>query len=361
MASPEPIPLVDLRGEIASLRTEIDAAIARVLDSGGFILGPEVSSFESELAPVGGAAHAIGVSSGTDALLVALMALGVGAGDEVVTTPFSFFATAGAISRLGARPVFADIDDDSLNLDPGLAASACSGKTRAIITVHLYGRPAITPVVDGIPVVEDAAQSLSARAVEGVCSCVSFFPTKNLGAIGDGGAVLTNDDGFADRIKLLRGHGGRPKYYHAVIGGNFRLDALQAAILRVKLPHLAAWTAARRDNAARYRALFAAASLPSGFRLPTDTPDHIYNQFVVRAPRRDALREALASAGVATEIYYPVAFHQQQCFADLGYRAGAFPVAEQAAADTLALPIYPALSESQQARVVEAIAAFYRQ
>jgi len=356
------VPLVDLAADHAALRPEIDAAIARVIDRGAFILGPEVEAFERALAPVAGGVHAIGVSSGTDALLVSLMALGIGAGDEVVTTPLSFFATAGVIARLGARPVFADIDPGSFNLDPAAAVAACTGRTRAIIPVNLYGRPAALPAPgerNGVPIVEDGAQSIGAAPVRGALLALSFFPTKNLGAVGDGGAVITDDAELAERVRRLRVHGSKPKYYHAMIGGNFRLDAIQAAVLAVKLPHLAEWTAARRRNADRYRALLASAPVPDELVVPDDTPDHIYNQFVIRAPRRDPLRAHLREHGVATEVYYPVPFHQQECFADLGYRAGAFPAAERAAAEVLALPIYPAISEAQQAYVVDTIAGFY--
>ena len=354
------IPLVDVAAEVRALRPEIDAAVARVLDSAHFINGPEVSALEDALAPVAGARFAVGVSSGTDALLVALMAMDIGPGDEVVTTPFSFFATAGAIVRLGARPVFVDVEEASLNLDPAAAAAACTARTRAILPVHLYGRPAtLPPVAERVAVIEDAAQSLGAAPLAGTCQAVSFFPTKNLGGIGDGGAVLTSDADLADRVRVLRNHGARPKYVHALVGGNFRLDALQAAVLRVKLPHLGRWCQARRDNAARYRELFAAAQVPPELCLPEDVPAHVYNQFVIRAPRRDALRDFLAAAGVATEVYYPVPFHLQRCFAHLGYEEGAFPVAEAAAREVLALPIFPSLSAAQQAYVVDRVAAFY--
>lgn len=353
------IPLVDLSAQHAQLRPELNAAINAVINSSRFIGGPQVERLEDELAPICGGAHAIGVSSGTDALLVSLMALGIGPGDEVVTTPFSFFATAGVIARLGARPVFADIEPDSFNLDPAAAASACTDRTRAILPVHLYGRPATLPAVD-LPIVEDAAQSIGASPVNGAVACLSFFPTKNLGAFGDGGAVITNDEALADKVRRLRVHGSAPKYHHALVGGNFRLDALQAAILRVKLPYLVDWTAARRRNAARYHDLLAAADLPPEVRAPDDTDDHIYNQFVVRAPRRDDLRTFLGDHGVATEVYYPVPFHLQACFADLGYSAGAFPHAETAAAEVLALPVYPELSLPQQAYVIDVISRFYR-
>jgi dTDP-4-amino-4,6-dideoxygalactose transaminase len=353
------VPLADLAAENAALRPDIDAAIARVVDSSHFIGGPELEAFERELAPVGGATHAIGVSSGTDALLVSLMALGVQPGHEVVTTPFSFFATAGVIVRMGARPVFADIDPDTFNLDPAAAATAISDRTSLIMPVNLYGRPAALPHTS-LPILEDAAQSLGALPPRGVAAAVSFFPTKNLGALGDGGAVLSSDDGFAERVRRLRNHGAKPKYYHAMVGGNFRLDALQAAVLRVKLPHLASWTAARRASAAHYRELFAAVGVPPELIVPTDVPEHIYNQFVIRAPRRDELRTHLASVGVSTEVYYPVPFHQQECFTDLGYLAGAFPHAERAAAEVLALPIHPTVTRPQQAYVVDQIDAFYR-
>ena len=360
------VPLVDLGAELRPLRADIDAAIARVLDSARFIGGDEVSGFEAELAPVGGARFAVGVSSGTDALLAALMALDIGPGDEVVTTPFSFFATVGAIVRLGARPVFADIEEGTCNLDLDAALAAVSARTRAILPVHLYGMPArlpgaepVRPSGDAIAIIEDAAQSLGAAPVAGLCQCISFFPTKNLGAIGDAGAVLTNDQAFADRLQLLRTHGARPKYVHELVGGNFRLDALQAAVLRVKLPRLDGWRQARRTHAERYRALFASARVPPELLLPVDAPAHVYHQFVIRAPRRDALRAFLLEAGVQTEIYYPVPLHLQRCFAGLGYREGAFPVTERAAREVLALPIHPWLTDQAQGYVVERIAAFY--
>lgn len=354
------VPLLDVKAQNAPLRAELVAAMTRVLDAGGFILGPEVEAFEHELAAALGARRAVGLSSGTDALLVALMALGVGAGDEVVTTPFSFYATVGCIARLGARPVFADIEPGTFNLDPVAAAAACGGKTRAVIPVHLFGRPATLPAT-AVPIVEDAAQAIGACKVTGIASCLSFFPSKNLGAMGDGGALITDDAAFADRVALLRAHGSKPKYVHHLVGGNFRLDALQAALLRVKLPRLSAWTAARRANADRYRRLFAAAQLPPELVLPGDAPDHIYNQFVIRAPRRDALREHLTRNGVGSEIYYPLALHLQPCFAGLGYREKAFPHAERATQEVLALPIHAELTEAQQAYVVEQVAAFYRE
>jgi dTDP-4-amino-4,6-dideoxygalactose transaminase len=354
------VPLLDVKAQNAPLRGALLEAVTRVMDSGGFILGPEVEAFEKELAAALGVGRAIGVSSGTDALLVALMALGVGPGDEVVTTPLSFFATVGCIARLGARPVFADIEPDSFNLDPAAAVAACGAKTRAVIPVHLFGRPAALPKVEQ-PVVEDAAQSIGACKLGGIMSCLSFFPSKNLGAFGDGGAVLCDDAAMADKVVLLRGHGSRPKYVHQVVGGNFRLDALQASILRVKLPHLPRWTAGRRANAERYRRLFAGSpGIPPELHLPQDVPGHIYNQFVIRAPRRDGLREHLSKQGIGTEVYYPLALHLQPCFAGLGFREGAFPHAEAATRQALALPIFAELTEEQQNTVVTQIAAYYR-
>lgn len=353
------VPLLDLRRQNDPLRPQLEAALRRVLDSGCFIMGAEVEAFESELSTALGARHAIGVSSGTDALLVSLMALQVSHGDEVITTPFTFYATAGAVARLGARPVFADIDPASFNLDERAAAGACGSRTRAVVTVHLFGRPAAIPRV-AVPVVEDAAQAIGAAPVAGAASCLSFFPSKNVGALGDAGAVCTDDADLADRIRLMRAHGSRPKYVHHVVGGNFRLDAIQAAVLRVKLPLLAAWTARRRANAARYRALFQGrAGVPAELVLPPDSEGHIYNQFVIRAPRRDELRAYLEAAGIGSEIYYPMPLHLQPCFRGLGYREGACPEAERASREVLALPIYPELREDEQAYVVNHVAAFY--
>ena len=352
------VPLFDMCAEIAAIRPELDAAIARVLDSGVLIGGPEILAFERELAAATGAGHAVGTSSGTDALHAIFLALGLTRGDEVVTTPLTFFATAGSAARLGARIVFADVSDESLTLDPRAALAACSDRTRAVVPVHLFGHPAAVPVAP-CAIVEDAAQSLGAGVLRGRAAAISFFPTKNLGALGDAGAVITNDAVLAERIALLRTHGARPKYHHLLIGGNFRLDPLQAAVLRAKLRHLTAWTAARRGHAEHYRALFAAAHVPPELRLPAPDPAHVYHQFVVRAPRRDALRAHLAAAGIGTEIYYPEPLHLQPCFAELGYRAGAFPIAERACREVLALPIHPALAPGAPAAVVEQIAAFY--
>jgi dTDP-4-amino-4,6-dideoxygalactose transaminase len=347
-----------MAAELAPLRAELEAAVARVIASGRFIGGPEVEAFEAELAAEVGARRAIGVSSGTDALLVTLMALGVGAGDEVVTTPLTFFATAGAIARLGARPVFADVDDASLNLDPHAAAAAVGARTRAVIPVHLFGRPAALPRVSA-PVIDDAAQAIGAAPVRGAAATLSFFPTKNLGALGDAGAVLTDDPALAEKIARLRSHGARERHHHDEIGGNFRLDAIQAAVLRAKLPHLAAWTAARRAAAARYLALLAAAKLPPELHVPAADPAHVWHHFVIRAPRRAALRAHLTAAGVGTEIYYPVPLHLQPAFAHLGYRSGSFPIAERAATEVLALPMYPSLTEDAQRVVVDEIVRFY--
>jgi dTDP-4-amino-4,6-dideoxygalactose transaminase len=369
-----PVPLLDLNAQYEPLRADLLEAITRVCDSQRFIHGPEVEGLERELEAYLGVQHALGMSSGTDAVLAALMALGIGPGDEVVTSTYSFFATAGCVARLGARPVLVDIDPETFNIDPAGAAAAITSRTRAIIPVHLFGQSAdLMPIINaavrhGVPVIEDAAQAIGAKYQDhavggfGAIGCFSFFPSKNLGAFGDAGFVTTNDAGLARQLRLLRNHGMEPKYYHHIVGGNFRLDALQAAVLRVKLPHLDAWTAGRQRNAARYRALFEEAKLTDTVRLPVEARHrtHIYNQFVVRVPRRDALKAHLDAARIGTEIYYPVPFHLQKCFASLGYARGAFPQAEAAAQDSLALPIYPELTEAQQATVVDAIRDFYQ-
>ncbi len=356
------IPFVDLSAIHAPLRAEINTAIASVIDSGRFIGGPELAAFEAELGAYLEVEHTVGVSSGTDALLAALMALGIGVGDQVITTPFSFFATAAVISRVGATPVFVDIDPDTFNIDSSQVASAIGTRTRAVIPVHLYGRPAdLNPGDFDIDVVEDAAQSIGARSLTGRVGCLSFFPTKNLGAFGDGGALYTRDAELAESLRVIRAQGSKPKYHHAVMGGNFRLDPIQAVVLRIKLRHLDSWTQARRANADRYREMFEAAGLPDEFIVPSAAPDHIYNQFVVRAPRRDALAAALKEASVATVIYYPVPFHLQPVYAGLGFGPGSFPHAEKAASEVLALPVFPGLTVEQQLYVVETIAAFYRQ
>ncbi|MFW6051104.1 MAG: DegT/DnrJ/EryC1/StrS family aminotransferase [Myxococcota bacterium] len=371
--SEEPVPLLDLAAHHAPLAGELRAAVERVLASNRFILGPEVEAFEREVADHLGVPHAVGVSSGTDALLVALMALEIGPGDEVVTTPFSFFATAGCIARVGARPVFVDIDPVTFNLDPEQVASAVGDRTRAILPVHLFGQPydveGLRAAAAGrdLPVIEDAAQAIGAATSLGpvgglgTFGCFSFFPSKNLGCFGDGGLVTTRDPELAERIRILRAHGSRPKYHHARIGGNFRLDAVQAAVLRVLLPHLPAWTAARRANAERYDALFAAdPSLGERVRTPRRVePGHVYNQYVVRVPRRDALRAHLTERGIGSEVYYPVPLHLQKCFEGLGHREGDLPEAERASREVLALPVYPELGEARQRRVVAAIREFY--
>jgi dTDP-4-amino-4,6-dideoxygalactose transaminase len=355
--SDEPIPLVDVRAELAPQRALIDAAIARVIDSGVFIGGPEVEAFEVELAEFAGVSTAVGVSSGTDALVATLMALGIGRGDDVITTPLSFFATAGAIARLGARPVFADVDHD-LCLDPNAAATKVGESTRAIVPVNLFGRPARLALV-ALPVIEDAAQALGAGLLRGRAAAISLFPTKNLGAFGDAGAVLADDPALADAIRLVRHQGARPRHHHLVIGGNFRLDAIQAAILRVRLHALAGAIAARRERAERYTRWLGEAGLPADVVLPAPHPDHVWHQYVIRAPERDALRAHLASCGIATEVYYPEPLHLAPCFASLGYREGAFPVAEAACRSVLALPVSPVLTQDQLIRVVGAIAGFY--
>lgn len=352
------VPLCDLTLHNGTLQAELVAAATRVLGDGRFIAGPDVEALEQELRPIVGASHVVGLSSGTDALLVALMALEIGPADEVVTTPFSFMATASCIARVSARPVFADIDPLSFNLDPLAAAAVCGTRTRAIVSAHLFGCPAESPSTS-VPWIEDAAQALGAQPLVGKAACHSFFPTKNLGGFGDGGALACADDALADRVRLLRAHGSRPKYVHHLLGGNFRLDTLQAALLRVKLRHLAASLAARREAAARYRQLIGAAGLDADLRLPPDVPGHTYNQFVIRAPRREKLRERLAAAGVETAVYYPLALHLQPCFAGLGYRAGAFPHAETATREALALPMFPGITEDQQTHVVAQLAAHY--
>ena len=366
------VPLLDLQAQYRPLREELLAAVVRVCDSQRFIMGPEVAALEDEMARMLGIRHAIAVSSGTDALLLALMALDIKAGDEVVTTTYSFFATAGAIVRVGARPVLVDIDPATFNIDPERVRLALTPRTRAILPVHLFGLSAdLDPIADlasraGIPIVEDAAQAIGAtyksRPVGGIGAfgCFSFFPSKNLGAFGDAGLLTTNDDGLAKRARLLRTHGMEPKYHHQLVGGNFRMDGLQAAVIRVKAPHLAAWTDARRANAQRYRTLFRAAALDDRVTLPVEPPDrrHIFNQFVIGTADRDGLKRHLDERGIGTEIYYPVPFHLQPCFADLGYRRGEFRHAERAAGESLALPIYGELTAAQQEAVVEAVAGF---
>ena len=361
------VPLLDLEAQYRPIRQEILDAITRVCDSQRFIQGPEVEGLERELAETLEVADAVGVSSGTDALLVAMMALGVGAGDEVITSTYSFFATAGCIARLGAIPRLVDIDPVTYNLSPTAVRAAVSPRTKAIVPVHLYGLCAdMDPLLaiaeeTGVPIVEDACQAIGATykgrqaGAMGRVGCFSFFPSKNLGAFGDGGLVTTQDVALGREIRRLRNHGSETKYYHEKIGGNFRLDALQAAVLRVKLPHLPAWTRMRRENAVRYRELLSSRAADIGLPSEPDGRLHIYNQFIVRVPSRDRVREFLTAHGIGTEVYYPVPFHLQECFAGLGYRRGAFPEAEAAAESTLALPIYGELSSEQQRAVAETL------
>jgi dTDP-4-amino-4,6-dideoxygalactose transaminase len=366
------VPLLDLQAQYRPLRDEVLAAVARVCDSQQFVLGPEVQALERELAAALEVPHAVAVSSGTDALLLALTALGIGPGDEVITTPYSFFATTACIKRLGARPVFVDIDPATFGIDPSGLAAALSPRTRAILPVHLFGLStdmdsivAVARQAD-VPVVEDAAQAIGAtfkgRPVGGLgrFGCFSFYPAKNLGAFGDAGLVTTADATLARTVRLLRTHGEEPKYYHHLLGGNFRMDAVQAAVLRVKAPRLPAWTEARRLNAQRYRRLFADAGLTAHVTLPVEPPGrrHVYNQFVIRVRERDALKRHLAAARIGAEIYYPVPLHLQACFRDLGYRAGDFPHAEGVADESLAIPVYGELTLEQQQEVVAAIASF---
>jgi dTDP-4-amino-4,6-dideoxygalactose transaminase len=368
-AARTPVPLLDLEAQYRPLRDEILAAMTRVCDGQRFIMGPEVEALERELAAYLDVRHAIAVSSGTDAILAALMVLGIGPGDEVVTTTYSFFATAGCVARVGATPVFVDIDPVTFNLEPAAVRAALTPRTRAILPVHLYGLCAdMDPITaaareHGIAVIEDAAQAIGSTYKKrqagsiGTIGCFSFFPSKNLGAFGDGGLVTTNDAALAHEVRLVRNHGAEPKYFHKRIGANFRLDALQAAVLRVKLPHLARWTAMRQANAARYDELLTSAGIAARVVTPSVPSDcgHIFNQYIVRVPDRDRVRAFLADRGIGTEIYYPLPFHLQECFAGLGHHRGDFPHAEAAAASTIALPIYAELTAGQQAAVVGAL------
>jgi dTDP-4-amino-4,6-dideoxygalactose transaminase len=367
------VPLLDLKAQYRTIRDEVQKALAAVCDEQGFILGPRVAELERQLSKYVGASHAVGAASGSDALLLSLMAVGIQPGDDVITVPFTFFATAGVISRLGARPVFVDIREDTFNLDPDLIEAKITSKTKAIIPVHLFGQCADMDRINDIAkrrrlaVIEDACQAIGASrhgvqaGAMGDAGCFSFFPTKNLGGFGDGGLVTMNDAGLHDRIGMLRVHGSRVRYYHELVGINSRLDALQAAVLLVKLPYLDGWAEKRRSNAARYETLFKEAGLIGRIVLPrTDTGNtHVFNQFTIRAEKRDELRNALTEGGIGTEIYYPVPLHLQTCYGELGYRKGAFPVSERAAVDALSLPIYAELTDAQLVYVVEHIRKFY--
>lgn len=384
------VPLLDLKGQYAPLRAEIEAVMKEVCDSQTFILGPKVEALEGEIAAYSNAAHGVGTSSGTDALLLALMALGIGPGDEVITTPFTFFATAGVVSRLGARPVFCDINPHTCNLDPAAVAAFISrhcssesgqlvnkdsgGRVRVLMPVHLYGQCAdMTPLMTlagehGLRVVEDAAQAIGAEDSNGQragsigdIGCFSFFPSKNLGAFGDAGMCVTNDAELAEKMKILRVHGAERRYYHSAVGGNFRLDALQAAVLSVKLKYLEQWSAARQQNAEYYDERFA--ELAPMLKTPgvRDGCRHIYNQYTIRVPDRNGLEQYLTDKHIGCAIYYPVPLHLQECFKELGYREGDLPESEAAANAVLSLPVYPELSTAQQDYVVDSISDYLRQ
>ena len=385
------VPLLDLKPQYRALKAELDAAMLRVAESQMFILGPAVRELEEQVATYSGAKYGIGVSSGTDALLVALMALDIGAGDEVITSPYTFFATGGTIARTGARPVFVDIDPVTYNIEPlrirefievgcevrdgQLVNRRTGGRVKAIMPVHLYGQAAdMNAIMDiarrhRLHVIEDAAQAigteyLGGRRVGGIgdIGCFSFFPTKNLGAFGDAGLCTTNDEALAAKLRMLRVHGMEPKYYHALIGGNFRIDEIQAAVLVVKLAHLEDWHRGRQRNAAFYDRAFEASGLGDQVFTPVAMPGcrHIYNQYVIRVPERDRLRTWLAECGVGTEVYYPVPLHMQQCFAYLGHQPQDFPESARAAEETLALPVFPELTEEQLQHVVDSVAAFVK-
>ena len=375
--SPSAVPLqfdfLDLKAQFAEIRGEIMAALTRVMESQIFILGKEVQSFEEEFASAFDAKHAISCASGSDALVLALMAAGIGPGDEVITTPFTFVATAGSIARVGAKPVFVDVDPVTFNINPDGISAVASSRTRAIMPVHLFGLSSdLTQIIElaeqsGWIVIEDAAQAVGARYKGnyagnfGHFGCFSFFPSKNLGGAGDGGMVTTQDPEFAERLRLLRVHGSRKKYHHEILGTNSRLDALQAAVLRVKLRHLQEWTLARQARARRYRELFDHFGLSNVVALPPEPPPeyfHVYNQFSIRCPERDQLRENLRNHGIPTEVYYPLPLHLQPAFSYLGYKPGQFPQAELVSNQVLALPVSPELTEARQESVVEAIAKF---
>jgi len=367
-----PIPMLDIAAQHGPLQVELRAAIDEVLESHRYINGPQVSLLETAVAAYCGCETAVGVSSGTDALLLALMGLDLGPGDEVITSPYTFFATAGSIWRTGARPVFVDIEPDTFNMDPARVEAAITEHTRAIMPVHLFGQVAsmdsLLELADarGLKVVEDAAQSIGAlqggrkAGSMGAAGCLSFFPSKNLGAMGDAGMVVTNDGELAERMRVLRGHGAKPKYFHALVGGNFRLDTIQAAVLLVKLPYLPAWSEQRRVNAALYDTLLA--DIPQ-VTTPVVRPENfsIFNQYVIRAERRDELQAHLKEQEIASAIYYPRPLHLQACFGDLGHKLGDFPESEHASLQTLALPIYPELGAEGVSRVAGSVREFYRQ
>ncbi|MEP7345186.1 MAG: DegT/DnrJ/EryC1/StrS family aminotransferase [Gemmatimonadaceae bacterium] len=367
-----PVPLLDLRAQHATIRDEIVPAIMKVVDDQLFILGAPVEHLERSVAALSHTRHAIGCANGTDALLLAFRALNIGRGDEVVTTPFTFFATAGTIHNVGATPVFVDIDPVTFNIIPAAAKAAVTSRTKAVVPVDLFGQMAaieeIASLIPGIPIVEDAAQTIGAsRMIDGVkrmagevatIGTFSFFPSKNLGGYGDGGMMVTQNDELANRLRRLRVHGGAKQYFHDEVGYNSRLDALQAAVLVAKLPHLARWSAGRRANAAYYDSAFA--DVPE-LRIPTVTPENesIFNQYTLRAERRDELQSHLKAHGVGSAVYYPLPLHLQPCFAYLGYKKGAFPESEKAAQDVLSLPIYPELTSEQLDEVVGTVRAFY--
>lgn len=368
------VPLLDLAEQNQKLRAEIEAALGRVLDTNGFILGAEVAALEKELAAYCGTKHAIGCASGTDALLLALMAFDIKDGDEVITTPYSFFATVSSITRLGAKPVFVDIDPQTYNLDVSQIEEKITERTKAIQSVHLYGQCAdmteLRKIAEkhNVPLVEDAAQAIGAEengiraGAMSEIGCFSFYPSKNLGGMGDGGFMTTDDDQLAHKLNALRVHGSFERYYHKWVGLNSRLDGFQGAVLRVKLPHLDSWSDARKANANYYRKLFTDAGLTENILLPFERENvrHIYNQFVVRVPeKRDELRKFLTENEIGTDIYYPVSLHLQECFEYLGYKTGDFPESEKASRETLALPIFPELKKEQQEFVVAKIAAFF--